>query len=53
MLEDSIENSGVFVQNMYDSTMLLSVHHPGDSRSWESLEKEDNVYRLFIQLLFP
>ena len=26
---------------------------PGDYRSWESPEKEDNVYWLFIQILFP
>ena len=24
---------------------------PGDSRSWESSEKADNVWRLFIQIL--
>ena len=24
---------------------------PGDSRSWESPEKTDNVWRLFIQIL--
>ena len=24
---------------------------PGDSRSWESPEKADNVWRLFIQIL--
>ena len=27
--------------------------NPAESRSWESPEKEDNVYRLFIQILFP
>ena len=28
-------------------------HYLGDSKSWESPEREDNVYRLFIQILFP
>ena len=32
---------------------LMTGMVPGDSRSWESPEKEDNVYRLFIQILFP
>ena len=28
-------------------TFLSMRMHPGDSKSWESPEKEDNVYRLF------
>ena len=33
--------------------ILERLRDPGDSRSWESPEKEDNVYWLFIQILFP
>ena len=33
------------------STNLAESQLPGDSRSWESPEKEDNVWRLFIQTL--
>ena len=28
--------------------LVISCTEPGDSRSWESPEKEDNVYPLFI-----
>ena len=34
-----------------DPTTLSSLTLPGDSRSWESPEKADNVWRLFIQIL--
>ena len=30
---------------------VKSVEYPGDSRSWESPEKADNVSLLFIQIL--
>ena len=39
----------------YRPDYLLLVRHwhcgPGDSRSWESPEKADNIWRLFIQIL--
>ena len=31
--------------------MIRTCFLPGDSRSWESPEKADNVWRLFIQIL--
>ena len=35
------------VDSLFESADSL----PGDSRSWESPEKADNVWRLFIQIL--
>ena len=42
------------VKALHDIIELIlshSSHLPGDSRSWESPEKADNVWRLFIQIL--
>ena len=46
-------SSHVFLFNAlkYRLDRQLSYTLSGDSRSWESLEKADNVWQLFIQIL--
>ena len=34
-----------------ENNLFSDKDSPGDSRSWESPEKADNVWRLFIQIL--
>ena len=41
----------VYFAGSYCTFNLNSQNQPGDSRSWESPEKADNVWRLFIQIL--
>ena len=45
-----LQESGLCILRMSRVYSIRKV--PGDSRSWESPEKADNVWRLFIQILF-
>ena len=48
-LVEQLKSSPGHIGDLYRS--LAGKHVPGDSRSWESSEKADNVWRLFIQTL--
>ena len=46
-----INSAGIFDAN--DKSSHGIEFQPDDSRSWESPENADNVWRLFIQILLP